>query len=345
MQFSTKEFTIGTTLSNITINHVDEPLIQYLDELIDICTLGVCFEIHRSLRLGCWFLDEAEESRKEYEIVDAAGLDVFGQQPVKKQQECICPNCARTLAASRFAPHLEKCMGMGRNSSRIASRRLQATGRIDDFDADELDYDWNYEIESKSKKNKRERDTKVSPKRNKYRKVEIGLSSLVTHANGMSRPDTPCSTLSGELIGGIKNGPTIQALESLGQEEKVALLTQTCGAISEHTGKMCTRTGKCVQHTDEQRKSVRGLLLGDTDDIPWPASSRPDSSALDQDDVHVDVDGCEDIDEGALLRELTPLPWEQDSNISAGSESTSASLHTSPVIKKKTSNARKNRFR
>ena len=25
---------------------------------------------------------------------------------------------------SRFAPHLEKCMGMGRNSSRVASRRL-----------------------------------------------------------------------------------------------------------------------------------------------------------------------------------------------------------------------------
>ena len=24
----------------------------------------------------------------------------------------------------RFAPHLEKCMGMGRNSSRVASRRL-----------------------------------------------------------------------------------------------------------------------------------------------------------------------------------------------------------------------------
>ena len=58
-----------------------------------------------------------------------------------------CPNCERTLAASRFAPHqlkcklkkkkfsislalirfaphLEKCMGMGRNSSRVASRRL-----------------------------------------------------------------------------------------------------------------------------------------------------------------------------------------------------------------------------
>ena len=32
----------------------------------------------------------------------------------------------------RFAPHLEKCMGMGRNSSRVASRRL-AAGNKDSY--------------------------------------------------------------------------------------------------------------------------------------------------------------------------------------------------------------------
>jgi uncharacterized protein (DUF983 family) len=57
------------------------------------------------------------------EIVDQLGLDVFGHGPGKRAMECICPNCGRNMAASRFAPHLEKCMGMGRNSSRIASRR------------------------------------------------------------------------------------------------------------------------------------------------------------------------------------------------------------------------------
>ena len=58
------------------------------------------------------------------EIVNEQGLDVFGQVPyIKKQYECVCPSCQRSLAASRFAPHLEKCMGMGRTSSRIASRR------------------------------------------------------------------------------------------------------------------------------------------------------------------------------------------------------------------------------
>merc|ERR550532_803793 len=64
-------------------------------------------------------------------------MDVFGQvittqfgvPPLKKQPECTCPNCQRNLAASRFAPHLEKCMGMGRNSSRLASRRLATASK------------------------------------------------------------------------------------------------------------------------------------------------------------------------------------------------------------------------
>ena len=55
--------------------------------------------------------------------MDKPGVDVLGQAPTKKNFECVCPSCQRHLAASRFAPHLEKCMGMGRNSSRIASRR------------------------------------------------------------------------------------------------------------------------------------------------------------------------------------------------------------------------------
>ena len=46
----------------------------------------------------------------------------------------------------RFAPHLEKCMGMGRNSSRIASRRLANSANKDkDHDHDggeDEDEDW-----------------------------------------------------------------------------------------------------------------------------------------------------------------------------------------------------------
>ena len=84
------------------------------------------------------------------ELINQPGLDVFGQVPAKKQQDCICPNCSRTLAAIRFAPHLEKCMGMGRNSSRIASKRLRGQGVDSEYNDDnDVDYDW-FEYEKKS---------------------------------------------------------------------------------------------------------------------------------------------------------------------------------------------------
>lgn len=122
----------------------------------DAC-LGLCFEVHRAVKQGYFFLDETDqESMKDFgesvikinkfifflkpelhafkmsllyvpsdvEIVDQPGVDIFGQVYNQwKNKECVCPNCSRSIAASRFAPHLEKCLGMGRNSSRIANRR------------------------------------------------------------------------------------------------------------------------------------------------------------------------------------------------------------------------------
>lgn len=38
-------------------------------------------------------------------------MDVFGATNTKKAVDCTCPNCDRPVASSRFAPHLEKCMG------------------------------------------------------------------------------------------------------------------------------------------------------------------------------------------------------------------------------------------
>merc|ERR1712038_881900 len=97
------------------------------------------------------------------------GRDIFGQIPMKKPLECPCPNCHRNMAASRFAPHLEKCMGMGRTSSRVASRRIARSGKKDsDNETDENDEgdDWSYGQDRKVKKMKRERSTH-SPRRGK----------------------------------------------------------------------------------------------------------------------------------------------------------------------------------
>lgn len=52
-------------------------------------------------------------------------IDVFGNVvPPIALDQVACPSCGRKVAAGRFAPHLEKCMGRGRQASRQANKRL-----------------------------------------------------------------------------------------------------------------------------------------------------------------------------------------------------------------------------
>nr|XP_039256876.1 SAGA-associated factor 11 homolog [Styela clava]XP_039257352.1 SAGA-associated factor 11 homolog [Styela clava] len=145
---------------------------DFLSEMIDEAILGTCFEVHRSSRVGTLFIDDVDpEEEEKYKIVDQPGFDVFGvpKSGSKKTIECECPNCKRTLAASRFAPHLEKCMGMGRNSSRIASQRIANSGKLaaglgeslcnDDDPEFGSDADWflGYEGGSSTRRNSKKR--------------------------------------------------------------------------------------------------------------------------------------------------------------------------------------------
>lgn len=50
------------------------------------------------------------------------GLDVFGNRPKEKAnaETIVCTNCGISLSASRFAPHLERCMlGKGRKRTKV----------------------------------------------------------------------------------------------------------------------------------------------------------------------------------------------------------------------------------
>ncbi|KAK2565033.1 Ataxin-7-like protein 3 [Acropora cervicornis] len=282
-----------------------------LCELIDEAIVGLCFDIHRSIKRGA------------YEVVECEGLDIFGQVPLKKQVECICPNCERNLAANRFAPHLEK---------------LATTGKLLDGEDDDDNYfddDWTWNSDRKpGKKNKKDRGN--SPRRAKAprRNGEAGTP----------RPGTPSSIHSGELPA-ARTGLTAAAFEPLGNgkwshctnrilEEKKSLLSHTCGVISEHTARMCTRSHRCPQHTHEQRQSVRLLLLGYPELEPPVGRLRPDGSALEPDDV-IDVDGYEDGDGQALRDTLNRLSWEEESNVSTGEENSPAAFSGVSVMKKK----------
>ncbi|XP_060719461.1 ataxin-7-like protein 3 isoform X1 [Tachysurus vachellii] len=135
---------------------------EILSDLVEDACLGLCFEVHRAVKQGYFFLDDTDqESMKDFEIVDQPGVDIFGQVYNQwKNKECVCPNCSRSIAASRFAPHLEKCLGMGRNSSRIANRRIASGNNTNKSESDQEDNDdvndndWSYGAEKKAKKRK-----------------------------------------------------------------------------------------------------------------------------------------------------------------------------------------------
>lgn len=248
-----------TSLHNLTNEEMEHLSEDVLEEITDEVILGLCFEVHRAVKLNILFLDEPKEDEKKYEIVDEMGLDVFGQAPMKKQFECVCPNCQRNLAASRFAPHLEKCMGMGRNSSRLANKRIANSGKVEsDVDDYDNDSDWNYSSERKSTKRKRDKN---SPRRTTKIRGKNGESAASTSSDGSN---------------------VLPSYEVMTFEERKAVLMQMCGVVSEHTKKMCTRSHRCPQHTDEQRRYVRHSLLG--------RSGLADAS----DEVQVDVDTVED---------------------------------------------------
>ncbi|XP_014372495.1 ataxin-7-like protein 3 isoform X1 [Alligator sinensis] len=286
----------------------------YTDLVEDAC-LGLCFEVHRAVKCGYFFLDDTDpDSMKDFEIVDQPGVDIFGQVYNQwKNKECVCPNCSRSIAASRFAPHLEKCLGMGRNSSRIANRsRVPAPHRIassnnmnksesDQEDNDDInDNDWSYGSEKKAKKRKSDKNPN-SPRRSKslkHKNGELGANSdpfKYSNSSGIS-------------------------YETLGPEELRTLLTTQCGVISEHTKKMCTRSLRCPQHTDEQRRSVRVYLLG-------PSASLPEAEGS------VENDSFEVAESQAIM---SRLQWDGSSDISpSDSASSKASTNNSESRKTK----------
>ncbi|XP_030076506.1 ataxin-7-like protein 3 isoform X1 [Microcaecilia unicolor] len=298
----------------------------YTDLIEDSC-LGLCFEVHRAVKCGYFFLDDTDpDCTKDFEIVDQPGVDIFGQVYNQwKNKECVCPNCNRSIAASRFAPHLEKCLGMGRNSSRIANRRwgremlgpqrvgmsawIASSNNVnksesDQEDNDDLnDNDWSYGSEKKAKKRKSDKNPN-SPRRSKSLK----------HKNGeLGGNSDPFKYNNNNNSSGIN-------YETLGPEELRALLTTQCGVISEHTKKMCTRSLRCPQHTDEQRRSVRVYLLGPSASLPEPEGN-------------VDNDSFDVTESQAIM---SRLQWDGSSDISpSDSASSKASTNNSESRKTK----------
>ncbi|NWH67973.1 AT7L3 protein, partial [Geococcyx californianus] len=288
----------------------------YTDLVEDAC-LGLCFEVHRAVKCGYFFLDDTDpDSMKDFEIVDQPGVDIFGQVYNQwKNKECVCPNCSRSIAASRFAPHLEKCLGMGRNSSRIANRRIASSNNMNKSESDQEDNDdindndWSYGSEKKG-----------AAGRGTVHPLIPALSFQNPNSPRRSKSLKHKNALTPSLVPQYSNSMGIN-YETLGPEELRTLLTTQCGVISEHTKKMCTRSLRCPQHTDEQRRTVRVYLLG-------PSASLPEAEGS------VENDSFEVAESQAIM---SRLQWDGSSDISpSDSASSKASECTNNSESRKT---------
>lgn len=242
-------------------------------------------------------------------FTDSPGLDVFGQHPIKKSQECNCPNCDRGVAASRFATHLEKCMGMGRNSSRIASRRIANnskdlttfTGVISD---DDDDVDWS--VNNDKRKRRKDRN---GIKKLKQPKTSSGQKNGTDNLN--------------ELVF-TSNESSPSNFENMSLDEKKTLLQQICGVVSEHTKKLCTRSMRCPQHSDEQRRDMRANLETN-------ASHNNGSGAAQ--DLHIDIDTYEETDSQNLRETLAR--WDREGSSHSSPADSASTTSTSSISRKR----------
>ncbi|VDO08468.1 unnamed protein product [Brugia timori] len=114
----------GIVQSVADINEMSE---QVFDYLLGTVLLEPCFKVHRIAKITNAVLPPPVDMQNEPTIVgeyDIFGSTLISQTKHQKNMDVICDECKRPIAACRFAPHLEKCMGMGRSSSRVAKRRI-----------------------------------------------------------------------------------------------------------------------------------------------------------------------------------------------------------------------------
>ena len=194
-------------------------------------------------------------------------------------------------------------MGMGRNSSRIASRRIANNSKdLSNFSGvisdDDDDVDWSLNND----KRKRRKD------RNGIKRTKQQKSN---QRNG--------ETVSEHIHSSNENSPS--NYENMSLEDKRILLTQICGVISEHTKKLCTRSMRCPQHTEDQRKEMRANLESGNNIQPS------------QDNLHVDVDTYEEGD-GQNLREALAR-WDREGSSHSSPADSTSTTSTSSISRKR----------
>eukprot|EP00040_Diaphanoeca_grandis_P043977 m.10916 g.10916 ORF g.10916 m.10916 type:complete len:237 (-) comp8554_c0_seq1:108-818(-) len=102
--------------------------LEILGEFVDNEIRSVVFEMHRAYKLGLLADPSRAIMPSNKGLVNLPGLDIFGRKPEKNSVPSFsCPNCGSLRQPAKFAPHLEKCMGMGGRTQRTSARTTTTT--------------------------------------------------------------------------------------------------------------------------------------------------------------------------------------------------------------------------
>ncbi|ORX60562.1 hypothetical protein DM01DRAFT_1332702 [Hesseltinella vesiculosa] len=110
-----------------------------LGDLVDDCIYDVLFDVHRDVKQAYAVCQICQTKCRIHSQIP--GHDIYnnvynsGNLP---SFECV--NCQKMIASVRYASHLEKCLGLaGRQSSRVASRRMGSSPSSSDYNSDSND--------------------------------------------------------------------------------------------------------------------------------------------------------------------------------------------------------------
>ncbi|KAI8084958.1 uncharacterized protein BX664DRAFT_338188 [Halteromyces radiatus] len=113
--------------------------LSLLGDLLDECIYDVLYDVHKDMKQSYDTCQICQTKCRHH--VQRPGCDIFGKSyNVNNLPSYECVNCQKTIASTRYAPHLEKCLGLaGRQSSRVANRRMGSSPSSVDYSSDSND--------------------------------------------------------------------------------------------------------------------------------------------------------------------------------------------------------------
>ncbi|CAH8630794.1 unnamed protein product [Schistosoma guineensis] len=121
----------------VTRSDLQDILQEFIDELVDSCLMDGILTMHRAIKLGYFHIIAPEQNTNLSDnLGNGSSNSGSGRDPSKTASCCRCGKCNCKVAATRYAVHLSNCMGLGRNSSRRANKRIAEQQRLEDDDTE-----------------------------------------------------------------------------------------------------------------------------------------------------------------------------------------------------------------